>query len=188
MPLGSLWLGKDFFRDHQYYNYKEMSIVFFRKSLRKPLQMPLQVIEIYRIFPVVFEQSLQGTLVPVAAEALPEAHGLHPVDPFGESVDPEPFFHLLQPAIKIFAPAIVHQIAAAEIFVQVKLNGLPDNRQVKTGAVVRQNFRDPVEGVPEIGPVHIFPNQLNNPIGRDENPYDRNFFSKRCFDVQISFQ
>ena len=161
-----------------------MSIIFFLN----PLQTRLQVVEIDDIFPVVFEEGLQGFFIPVAAEAFPEAHGFDAVDTAGETLDPQLLFHLLQPPREVPFPTFVHQIAALEIPVQIEFDRLADDREVEPRPVVGQNLGDPFESIPEVGPIHILPHELNDPLGRGEDPDDGNFLSEGSLDVQVCFQ
>ena len=151
-----------------------MSIIFFPDALQTSLEM----IQIDNVFPVVFEERPQGVFVPVAPEALPEAHGFDAVDSFGETIDPQFLFNLFEPPVKILFPAFVHEIAALEIPVQIQFDRLPYNRKVEPPAVVGQYLRDPFEGIPEVGPIHLIPHKLNDSFGRSEDPDDRNFLAE----------
>jgi len=66
------------------------------------------------------------------------------VNPHGITVDAELVFHRFQAAAQVIPPAVVHQVAVGEHFLQVNSELAVDERQVEAAAVIGVNTWTPL--------------------------------------------
>jgi hypothetical protein len=104
------------------------------------------------------------------------------VDDVGVPGDAQ-LLHLLQSAVEVPFPAGMHQVPAFKVPVKVQLHRPLDYGQVKTGPIISQDFRYPLQGIPEIGPVRFLSDELHDPVRRAEDSDNGDLSPERGFNV-----